>query len=108
MGYENLNIELKGFKPSRKIERLLTNVADSIHWQSPSDACLKVVCEQTKGAIKAYCRIVSHAGVFVSEVVGDSPEKCIRKLEKEIQKKLNRWKKSRLSFYFGNQFNKAS
>lgn len=108
MGYENLNIELKGIKPSGKFERLIHNVADSIHWQSPSDACLKIVCEQTKEAIKASCRIVSQAGTFMAEVASDCPERCVKKLEKEIQKQLNVWKQNRFSDFFSNQLENAS
>lgn len=86
---------------------MIQNVADSIHWQSPSDACLKIVCEKTKEAIKASCRVVSQAGTFMAEVVSDCPEWGIKKLEKEIQKQLNVWKQNRFSDIFNNQLEKA-
>ncbi len=108
MNYENLNIEMRGIHPSSHLDKMLRDLADAIHWQSPSDSCLKIFIEQSKGTIKASCRIASQTGVFVANSVSDCPEKSLRMLEQKIQKKLDEWKRNRFSNILNQQFETAS
>lgn len=107
MGYENLIIVFKGMTPTKSLKQWVRILADKIQWESPSDANLKIVCEQSGQWLKASCRIASQVGVFVAEAAAETPEKCIEKLELQVQNKLNSWKKKRRFRLLENQLEPA-
>lgn len=108
MNYENLKIEIKGLKLAKPAEKLVREIAEKIHWESPSDACIKLVCEPVKQAARASCKIASQAGIFDEEVVSDCPEKSLKKLETKIKHQLDMWKRNRFSNLFEETLESAS
>jgi hypothetical protein len=46
---------------------------------------MKLAIEKGKGAIQAYCRIASQAGIFVADAVSDSPIRAVQQIEQKIK-----------------------
>lgn len=105
--YEKLSIEIKGMSPEQPVKDMIHLVAEKIHCQAPSDSCMKVVFEQSKEAIRASCRIVSHAGIFIAEAISEAPDEVIKQLEQKIGERLSFWKKTRFLGSFEEQIETA-
>lgn len=92
MNHENVQFDFRGFNPDFEMKNFISTVAEKIHLNAPSDAVMKMAMQKGKGAIKAYCRIVSRAGTFVAEAVSDSPVRAVQQVEHKIRAQLETWK----------------
>lgn len=93
----NVHFEFIGFEPEYEMRNFITSVADRIHSLAPSDSFMKVAMKKGRDVVEASCRIASHAGEFVADVVCNSPLTAIQQIEGEIQRQLDGWKKRRFS-----------
>ena len=92
MTQENVQFEFIGFDPSYEVRAFVSNFAEKIYLNSPSDAAIKLAIEKGKGAVKASCRIASQAGTFIAETLSDSPVRAVQQIEQKINHQLNNWK----------------
>lgn len=97
MNYEQINIKFEKFSPKEELRQLFSDVADKIHMEAPSDSCLKLVVAKGKKKFKGSCRIASKVGVFIAETCSPNPEVALAQIEKEINRQLRGWKRSRFN-----------
>ena len=97
MDCEQINIEFEKFVPKEEQRRLFSTVADKLHMAAPSDSHLKLVIAKGQEKFKGYCRIASKIGVFVAEACSSNPEDTLSKIEKEIGRQFQAWKRTRFN-----------
>jgi ribosome-associated translation inhibitor RaiA len=90
-----VQFEFVGFDPEYEVRNFIATVAEKLHLSSPSDSAIKVAMKLSRGAVRASCRIASHAGTFVAEAVGENPIKAIKKVEEKIADQLDSWERRR-------------
>jgi ribosome-associated translation inhibitor RaiA len=90
-----VQLEFMGFDPEQELRNFVASVAEKLHLSAPSDSAMKFAIKSGKGAIRASCYIVSHAGTFFAEAVSDNPAKAILKIEQKINRQLENWKRRR-------------
>ncbi len=107
MNQENFQFEFKGFDPNRDVKALISNVAERLHHNAPSDSALKLALQSGRDAIRVSCRIVSRVGTFVAEAVGESPMRAVKKVEQKMRDQLDDWKALRFQSNANMPFQKV-
>lgn len=94
---KEMSCEYRDFNPTHEVIDLISRLADKIVSSAPSDSIVRIVFEHGKGAIQGSCRIVSKAGIFFAESVGESPLRAMEQIDTSIRDQLEVWKKTRFS-----------
>lgn len=90
-----VQFEFEGFDPGHEVKNFISTVAEKLHLSSPSDSAIKIAMGVSRGAVKASCRIISHAGTFIAEAISENPIKAIKTVEDKISEQLDSWKHRR-------------
>lgn len=90
-----MQFEFIGFDPGHEFKKFILAVTEKMQFNAPSDSLISMALRKGTNAVKASCRVVSLAGVFVAEAVSDSPADAIRQIESKIKVQLDRWKRLR-------------
>ncbi len=91
----DVQFDIKGFSPDQEIRKLISAVAEKLHFSSPSDSVMRMALGKSKDVIRGSIRIVSQAGVFVTDVISDDPIRAIHQMENKIREQLEAWKAKR-------------
>ncbi len=95
MRNDGVQFEFMGFDPEYEIKKIVAAAAESLQFKAPSDSAVKLVFRSGMGVIQASCRIISQAGTFVAESVGETPIQALQQIEEKISGQLKRWKQRR-------------
>lgn len=90
-----VQFEFIGIDPEYEVRNFVSTVAEKLHLSSPSDSAIKLVMKASRGAVRASCRIASHAGTFVAEAISENPIRALKKVEEKIADQLDCWKQRR-------------
>ncbi len=104
MRKHGVQFEFLGFDPEYEMKKIISGMAEKLYMNSPSDSAMKVAFKKGKDVVQASCRIVSQAGTFFAETVGDTPAKAIQKIEEKINLQLDEWKRIRFQSEKSSQF----
>lgn len=91
----SVNFDFDGYEPQNEAAHFIQYTVDKIHNYSPSDAFVKLSMKNSKGVIKATCRVVSQAGEFIAEAADRNVTSVIQKIDKEIMKQIEEWHRCR-------------
>lgn len=93
--YDNTHVEFVGFEPKANLRQAVAQAIENIVWEAPSDSSIKVTIAKYQSLFKANCRIASTVGLFSGNSNSESPVAAVKLLEKDVVKKLQRWKSNR-------------
>lgn len=91
----DVQLNFSGFDPDETLRVVVANVAERLYFIAPSDSAMKLVVEKSKDVIRVSCRIVSQAGTFVADAIGDNPFRTLQRIEKKMRFQLDVWKAKR-------------
>ena len=93
----DVQLNFSGFDPDEALKGVVANVAERLYFIAPSDSAMKLVVEKGKDVIRVSCRIVSQAGIFVADAIGDNAFQTIRRIENKMRYQLDVWKTHRFA-----------
>ncbi len=97
MNQANLNeFEFIDFSPTNSVATIAKERLRRLFGESPSDSSARALLKRTASGFEGRLVIVSAAGRFFAEVIGDDPVSVVNSLVGRIANQLVDWRRARL------------